>query len=226
MYCSNCGKQISDGVGFCPNCGEKIATHAINASENENMAKYSQQAKMNRKIVHIIVGLIGIVVAIVLLAVVIGNMGYKPIVSKYFKSIENKDSALMLSIVSEAWKKNMQEGWYMDEDDLCEIMERHISECISDYGCGNDIKINYRITDVYKPTEDELYELESDIYELSGYYVYDRDDYHLNAAYALEIQYTVTGNGNTTSWTMSSFLVIKENGKWRTTWGALDGSWY
>ena len=36
MFCSRCGKEVSEGVSFCPNCGETLNRSSMTKSKNVN----------------------------------------------------------------------------------------------------------------------------------------------------------------------------------------------
>lgn len=91
MFCQNCGKELPEGAGFCPECGSKITenvtvglkTEAKTVSEKESMAiskeetireKYFNfQSRLNRKryilrsiILSIVSGLLAGILAVLL----------------------------------------------------------------------------------------------------------------------------------------------------------------
>ena len=59
MYCSNCGKEITNGLKFCPNCGEYIT--------NENIIGTTTKKKSGSK-KKLVIG-IGTVVAVAVVAI-------------------------------------------------------------------------------------------------------------------------------------------------------------
>ena len=51
MFCTNCGKEVSKGVNFCPSCGEKIENNAedFQKPENNNSVSNSERKDISPK---------------------------------------------------------------------------------------------------------------------------------------------------------------------------------
>lgn len=73
-YCSNCGKEVSEGVTYCSNCG-----NVITETQNQSQVAYQTQkpAKQKKKISGIVCLSIGAVIGIVCLSIgaVVGIIG-------------------------------------------------------------------------------------------------------------------------------------------------------
>lgn len=69
MFCKNCGKEIKDGIKFCPNCGAPTVNENTEVSNNE-----SQFVKTGKKINNVykkVCGAIGSLAAIVAVVLVV-----------------------------------------------------------------------------------------------------------------------------------------------------------
>ena len=66
MYCKNCGKEIKDGMRFCPRCGKPVSQTTGGKKRTGGSGK--KKPDMNKKL---IAG--AAVIVIVILAVVAGN---------------------------------------------------------------------------------------------------------------------------------------------------------
>ena len=62
MYCKNCGKEIPDGVKFCPKCGEAIDSISITQTNKEREAQ--QTRSVGKGVLLAIVAIIGLLVGI------------------------------------------------------------------------------------------------------------------------------------------------------------------
>lgn len=218
MFCPNCGAEVPNGSGFCPNCGTGIQPVSVNTVP---VAK-----KSNKKIIGIAVVACVVTFVIAFVAVFSGG-GYKKAIRKYFRAIETQNPNTMYALAPDYWKDYMQADSTYSESELIEIMEEHIEDVIDEYGCGNKIKISYRIQRTYSPTKSEIKDLEDNMFDWYAYYVYDRSDFKIKDAKLVYLEVTVKGNGKTEKFTYPrGFLVFKEKGNWKVIFGSVSTGWY
>lgn len=167
MYCGNCGKQISDGVSFCPECGSKVET--VSASKPD----YTYHKPSNNKKV-ITIALVA-VVCVVALIITIVNLS-KP---KY----DNYDD--VLEVCCDAINKR-------DESKLDDVIYQPIDEIYKQEliysffdelkGIDGSVKFKVDIEDSEHADSEDLQELSDDLYYESGVriifddcYIFDMD---------------------------------------------------
>jgi len=179
--------------------------------------------EMNR-IKKIGIALAAIVVLVLIASVVFGG-GYKHTVKNYFRAHEKNDADLMYnSVVAQYWIDYMNEGW---GNSAIESVEEGIEENLDEWGCGDNVKITYKIVGKKRATEAELRDLKNNIYDWYAIYVRDRDEFSITDAYVLNIDFVVKGEERTRKLHFpNGLLVIKEDGKWRTTKGRIHNSFY
>ena len=158
-------------------------------------------------------------------ALVFGGGGYERTVKNYFKAYETRDAELMYnSVVARYWVDYTNEGW---GNSALDSIEKSIEDDIDAWGCGETVKINYKIVGERRATAEELRDLKSNIYDWYAIYVRDRDEFSITDAYVLDIDFTVKGERGTRDRSFTNgLLVIKEDGKWRTTRGRIHNSFY
>ena len=221
MFCGNCGAKMEDNAKFCPSCGAKNVTYqeeSVQPSGEPGTRGQSPAAGNRNKLVGIGAVLAAVLVLIILL---FGGNGYEKTVKKYFKAFEKNDPQILYDITAQYWIKYADKGFY----DGCamDTIEDTVEDTLDDWDCGDKVRISYDIVSKRKATREELEDLEDIIYEWYAYYVYDRDEFSISAAYVLDIDFTVKGNEDTADFTISDgLLVIKENGKWKVTRGYLS----
>lgn len=166
------------------------------------------------------------IAAFVLSATLIfGGSGYERTVKNYFKAHEKNSAELMYnSVVARYWIDYMNKGW---SNSAFGSIEEDIEENLEGWGCGDEVKINYEIVGKRRATEEELRDLKSNIYDWYAIYVRDRDEFSITDAYVLDIDFVVKGEERTRNLHFpNGLLVIKEDGKWRTTKGRIHNSFY
>ena len=220
MFCEKCGTQIEDNALFCTNCGEKISNDGL---------PMQPEVKGKTKLlpIAVIAGLVLIVVLVVSLAGgsrYNGINGYQKTVDNYFKAYETKDANLMHSSVIAQYWIDYADSWGANE--AFEAFQRNIESDIKAWGCGSDIKITYKIVNERRATKEELEELESEIYAEYARYVYERGEFAITDAYAVDIDFTVTGDKGTGSFRHPELLIVQENGNWRIHRGSISSSFY
>lgn len=212
MFCGKCGKEIKEGTKFCPMCGGTVANVSQNKEKSTNKKRKAAS----------IVGICAIALVVIVLFTTIGSgSGYKGIVKKYFRSMEKADGALYASIIADAYKQDMIDGWGYEEDELVEGYGEELQDEMSDYALqyGNNIKISYEIDDVYSATENDLIELRREL----EYYGFGDTD--ISKALVADCYYTVKGSDGEGEYHVD-LLIMKVDGKWCMTRGLINVSWY
>lgn len=108
-YCSNCGKEIQDGMQFCPNCGVPVYNDAEETMTNSTASVEEKAPKKRRK---------GIVAVIILLVVFAGALflysgaskinTYNQFVDLYNTMIEGTWKAESANIlICKVWKNSI-----------------------------------------------------------------------------------------------------------------------
>ena len=46
--CSNCGTELVNGEGFCPNCGSAVQKNAIKVAEHQTTGKVRKRVRKKR----------------------------------------------------------------------------------------------------------------------------------------------------------------------------------
>ncbi|MBQ7295951.1 MAG: DUF5050 domain-containing protein [Clostridia bacterium] len=108
MFCGNCGKEINDGVTFCPECGAKTGITSSNNIEESKV--YSRPKKINPKVK---------IAAIVLIIIaVLSVIGIKMI--NYIQSIPNDNEITLTAnnIMNSAIASTDGEWLFYFEDDF------------------------------------------------------------------------------------------------------------
>ena len=201
---------------FCTYCGQN---NSLFPNEKTDASTKTRSAK--------IWAIEAIVAIVVVLAVVwVRQNSYKRVLDKYFEAYETQDVDLMYSIYAEYWKDFYDEGFY-DGYAYDRIKEKIDSAKSKWEQHGDDIKIKYKVEETRRATEEELEELEEEIYDDYAYYVRDKEEFEITDAYVLEISFTVTGDEGSGEYHVNDgLLLIKEDGKWRVTDGWISCSFY
>ena len=226
-FCAYCGEQFSLNIkekekenDFCESYEEK-SKNEVTASDTSTQQAHALKKKLSKKIVFPIIGL----VAVVLVAFIISGNSYKSVVKNFFSAIENNDAKQLLDTISESWKEYGRD--MCTEEELEEYAKDFIESFYDEADCGRKIKIKYEITNIYRPTKEEIKELEDFIYEGFAFEVYDRDDFKVTDAKVLEFAIHVEGENRVdTLYYPDGMLVFKENGKWKIILSGIRTSWY
>ncbi len=216
MFCKNCGKQISVGTGFCPFCGQ-----AVSEAGKAALSTAGEAGKKNRAIG---VGVVAVIVIVIIAAGFGGSVmqtGYKGIVKKYFKALENSDASIYYSIMSEDYLNDRMSGWGYTEQEIVSDYQEDLDSAMYEYiaRCGDDIKISYDITDTYEPSEDEVAYLDMWLRD------YGFASGSIEDAVVVYCEYTVKGSEGAVDYTTDR-LILKVQGKWCITGGHFDLPWY
>ena len=176
---------------------------------------YQNAVPVKNKKTGLIIGIL--IAAIVIIAVVLvlilgggGNRNYKAVTKQFMNGIKKHDLSMMAETVApksyqEKWLEN-QLYWYDDEDEFWNAFDENM-----EWYCGAHVKYSYEIEEADRMDEDELEDVEDDLW--SDY------DYRANVTdgYELEIVLHVKGDDDTYDESID-LTVIEIKGKWYTYW--------
>lgn len=219
MFCGNCGNQIPDGVGFCPNCG--AATGAQQApAVNEAPAAVATKKKMSKNTIIGIVAVAAVVVAVAIILIAIfagGGRANDPegVVLGYMEDTMDGDIEAMLDYLPEDFVDALIENEYDgNRKEFIKEGEEEMSdalEMMEEMG----IKYSFEVVNVDEPDKDELEEYIEYLNEdLKEYYDIELD---IKDAAIVEVEITMKGEvmGEELNETdTEEFEVIKIGKKW------------
>lgn len=220
MFCRKCGNEILDGAVYCPNCGQTISAQIPNVQ--------TAQPQNRSKILKILIPTVLLVSAIGVVSVIflLSGSSYKRTLNNCYKAIETHDVKLMRSVLAQYFidyeLADYDTDEYLEEDIGCLI-----DDSISNYGCGDNIKITYSVIREKDADKSDLEALKTNIYSWYAYYVYDKDEFFrsVTAAKAVTLRLRVNGSEDSNVLT-SQVLLIREEGKWKIAAGAIDNSFF
>lgn len=212
-FCANCGSQMDDEDKVCGQCGTPVAGAEIKSAVGASNTK----SKGNNNIVKIIVGIIVAIVVIVVAANIAGNFtGYKGTINKMVKALQNNDVAT-LEMLASSISEETYGAWY--GDDLDEYYEEAISNVLDKYEdkVGTIKKISYEITNENELSDRRMDELEDNLVDK-----YNMDTSEIKKVVKVDLKLTVKGTKKSSTYNVSNFYLIKENGGWKIFYGKLD----
>lgn len=131
MYCSSCGKQLSEDAKFCSACGNPVKA-AMSADISVNPPIVSKKTNSTKKKLPIFVVLPLIAVVVCSIFRLVQYSGYKSFLNEYFEAIETGDMDEITQFysweyVEEKNTKNMSNSYtqFFVYDDL----EYYIESC-------------------------------------------------------------------------------------------------
>lgn len=116
MFCKHCGKEIKDGVSFCPMCGKPTGATTEPKEKTKKPNNYFQNKKPNPKL---LLAILGVVVCVL----VIGGIGKKISSSNHTKNIASNGTS----------SKDYTEENYTKEMSNAENSNKSDDENLSDY---------------------------------------------------------------------------------------------
>ena len=164
MFCTKCGKEISDDSQFCIHCGAK-QTPMASAPINRKIQKSRSNTKIiNKKVIAIIVVL---VLALVVVRPIITGRSVEKTINILFESINNADGEKMLSVLPDGQVDYLlKESGKTKEEYIKEINEElNGFKTGKDLGTGkylasiNNVSLNYDIVSETDYSKEELKQL-------------------------------------------------------------------
>lgn len=116
MFCKHCGKEIKDGVSFCPMCGKPTGVKTEPKEQLKNPKNHFQNKKPNPKL---LLAILGVVVCVL----VVGGIGKKISSSNHTKNIASNGTS----------SKDYTEENYTKEMSNAENSNKSDDENLSDY---------------------------------------------------------------------------------------------
>ena len=116
MFCKHCGKEIKDGVSFCPMCGKPTGVKTEPKEQLKNPKNHFQNKKPNPKL---LLAILGVVVCVL----VVGGIGKKISSSNHAKNIASNGTS----------SKDYTEENYTKEMSNAENSNKSDDENLSDY---------------------------------------------------------------------------------------------
>ena len=171
MYCTKCGKQISDDSQFCCYCGARQAP-IVNNNTPINTANKKTKIKIPLKNKKIIIGIIAAVLACMIIAPIVKGRSIENTIDLFIEAINDMDAEKMLDTMSEDQvnyvinKTSGGRAEYIKEGNqyLLELKKGLQSEAGGGYSL-DDISLDYEIVSVRDCTQEEIDKLNETLQE-------------------------------------------------------------
>ena len=171
MYCTKCGKQISDDSQFCCYCGAR-QTPIVNNNTPINTANKKTKIKIPLKNKKIIIGIIAAVLACMIIAPIVKGRSIENTIDLFIEAINDMDAEKMLDTMSEDQvnyvinKTSGGRAEYIKEGNqyLLELKKGLQSEAGGGYSL-DDISLDYEIVSVRDCTQEEIDKLNEALQE-------------------------------------------------------------
>lgn len=170
MYCTKCGKQISDDSQFCCYCGAR-QTHIVN-NTTINTSNKKTKIKIPLKNKKIIIGIIAVVLACMVIVPIAKGRSIENTIDLFMEAINDMDAEKMIDTMSEDHvnylinKTSGGRAEYIKEGNqyLLELKKGLLSEAGGGYSL-DDISLDYEIVSVRDCTEEEIDKLNETLQE-------------------------------------------------------------
>ena len=171
MYCTKCGKQISDDSQFCCYCGARQIP-MVNNNTPINTANKKTKIKIPLKNKKIIIGIIVVVLACVIIRPMVKGRSIENTIDLFMEAINDMDAEKMIDTMSEDHvnylinKTSGGRAEYIKEGNqyLLELKKGLLSEAGGGYSL-DDISLDYEIVSVRDCTEEEIDKLNETLQE-------------------------------------------------------------
>lgn len=211
-YCGNCGAQLDDSVKVCGYCGVAFDSDSIPSDTDTSLipgvVSETDKAKAAKAKKFIKTGAVAVVLIIVLslgINIISSFTGYKGVVRKVVNAFEDYDMETLYSCASSL-------SYYGDDIEYYEeLFETRVSNKLDHYEnmLGHGLKMDFEIIDSYK-LDDRNTDALLDELEDNGAFIGKIDTIRM-----VEMELTIKGSRNTSTFTVNDLLMIKENGKWK-----------
>lgn len=170
MYCTKCGKQISDDSQFCCYCGARQTPIVNNTTINTSNKKTKIKIPLKNK--KIIIGIIAVVLACMIFGSIVKGRSIENTIDLFMEAINDMDAEKMIDTMSEDhvnYMINKTSGGraeYIKEGNqyLLELKKGLLSEAGGGYSL-DDISLDYEIVSVRDCTEEEIDKLNETLQE-------------------------------------------------------------
>ena len=170
MYCTKCGKQISDDSQFCCYCGARQTPIVNNTTINTSNKKTKIKIPLKNK--KIIIGIIAVVLACMIFGSIVKGRSIENTIDLFMEAINDMDAEKMIDTMSEDHvnylinKTSGGRAEYIKEGNqyLLELKKGLLSEAGGGYPL-DDISLDYEIVSVRDCTEEEIDKLNETLQE-------------------------------------------------------------
>lgn len=170
MYCTKCGKQISDDSQFCCYCGARQTPIVNNTTINTSNKKTKIKIPLKNK--KIIIGIIAVVLACMIFGPIVKGRSIENTIDLFMEAINDMDAEKMIDTMSEDHvnylinKTSGGRAEYIKEGNqyLLELKKGLLSEAGGGYSL-DDISLDYEIVSVRDCTEEEIDKLNETLQE-------------------------------------------------------------
>lgn len=170
MYCTKCGKQISDDSQFCCYCGARQTPIVNNTTINTSNKKTKIKIPLKNK--KIIIGIIAVVLACMVIVPIAKGRSIENTIDLFMEAINDMDAEKMIDTMSEDHvnylinKTSGGRAEYIKEGNqyLLELKKGLLSEAGGGYSL-DDISLDYEIVSVRDCTEEEIDKLNETLQE-------------------------------------------------------------
>lgn len=170
MYCTKCGKQISDDSQFCCYCGARQTPIVNNTTINTSNKKTKIKIPLKNK--KIIIGIIAVVLACMIFGSIVKGRSIENTIDLFMEAINDMDAEKMIDTMSENHvnylinKTSGGRAEYIKEGNqyLLELKKGLLSEAGGGYSL-DDISLDYEIVSVRDCTEEEIDKLNETLQE-------------------------------------------------------------
>lgn len=170
MYCTKCGKQISDDSQFCCYCGARQTPIVNNTTINTSNKKTKIKIPLKNK--KIIIGIIAVVLACMIFGSIVKGRSIENTIDLFMEAINDMDAEKMIDTMSEDHvnylinKTSGGRAEYIKEGNqyLLELKKGLLSEAGGGYSL-DDISLDYEIVSVRDCTQEEIDKLNETLQE-------------------------------------------------------------
>lgn len=210
MYCDNCHRQSPDNFVNCPYCSAPLK-NGKRKKPQKFIRKKERKKTVSFKTTVIITAAVAFVLGVS--AIITGIVtGSKPdtVVYKMVKAIQYDDAQLYYSLYDDQIIEYYKENWYFADDETFEAVTEPLRESREFYSvkCGEDFKLNYRITDITEISENELEEYKD--------YLVTSFEYKKSPSKMAYVDFEIESKGDLGEYksVYKDFVCIKLDGKW------------
>ena len=169
MYCTKCGKQISDDSQFCCYCGARQTPIVNNTTINTSNKKTKIKIPLKNK--KIIIGIIAVVLACMIFGPIVKGRSIENTIDLFMEAINDMDAEKMIDTMSEDHvnylinKTSGGRAEYIKEgNQYLELKKGLLSEAGGGYSL-DDISLDYEIVSVRDCTQEEIDKLNETLQE-------------------------------------------------------------
>lgn len=211
-FCGNCGTRLDDSAKVCGHCGTPLGGNTSNSTSTVPGVEYvdpEKKAKNAKRTKMIIGGVALLIVAIIVINIVSGFVGYKGAVRKVMDAYKEYDIDTLISMTSDL-RLDMFDTFSAEY--ATEYYEGIVSEDLNKFDdvVGHNHKISYEITETYEMSERNV----DDLLDSIAVFVEYVEDYDISKVMVVEVKVTAK-EGKKSSSTTLTLNLVKEDGSWK-----------